>query len=140
MTIYFTLVNIALVLFHRYTYKYYNLLLSSLIVSVLSLVYVYITPQQLDIKLPSLWEPVEFRLKGWKLRIGDLLAHHLVLLFVVVVYGDYYKEHKFGYATGMALLLVMLYAAFCQPRKVYRVEPEFAAWGVMMVMVLYLMV
>ncbi len=135
--IYFSLFNLILVFLHRYTYKYYNLLLSSLFISIVSFTFVYITPRRLDIKLP--YSKNVYRLENIKLKTVDFVFHHFVLLFVFVLYHDYYKDHKFGYSTAIAILLVLIYANCFQPYNVYKIEPPFMYLAILVTTFLYLL-
>jgi len=130
--IYFTLINIILVIFHRYTYRYYNLLLSSIIISAISLIMVYVNPKSLNIFNV-------YTLKGWKLKWVDLIFHHGVTLFVLLMYGEYYKNHPFGYSTAITLLTLLLYASLMNPYKIYKIEKWFLIFAILLSVVIYLL-
>lgn len=130
--LYFTIINILLVFFHRYTYRYYNLLLSSLIISFITFIMVYVTPKKLNIFN-------KFTLTGWKLKLIDFVFHHLVTLFVIVMYGEYYKNNPFGYATAITLIVILTYASLAKPYEVYKIEKSFVMFAALAALFIYML-
>jgi hypothetical protein len=115
--------NLVAVILHKYTYKHYNLLLSCIIVSIVSFCIAYISPRRLQVETH---DPKEtFVVDGWLMRIGDLIVHHLPLLFVWLQYSSYYltNEHRYDISCIATLFSITMYIIVVNPSLLYGMSP-----------------
>jgi len=119
--IYYSLWNILLVVFHRYTHKYVDLLLSCLVVVVLFTVCIHIYPKYLKIHF---FGTKEKRIVDNKLLLIflDITCHWIALLFIVTQYGKYYMKSSSTLSSAFTIFVLICYAISVNAREVYDVD------------------
>jgi hypothetical protein len=131
--------NFLAVLMHKYIYKHYNLLLSCLIVSIISICIAYITPKEFKVETHD--PKQSFVVDGWILRIGDLVFHHIPLIFVLFAYSKYYLhyQNKYGISTITTLFVVTMYLIVFNPTKLYNLDPKYMVMTFVIAIAVYLL-
>lgn len=118
---FYTTWNIILVLFHKWTHKYVDLLLSSTLVMVVGwgVVHLNSTYTIRDIHGDALVirkDPIIMCL--------DILSHTLPFLFVYSMYSNYYKNSKFGvYQAIAAFMITIAYLLTHEVTRIYGLTP-----------------
>jgi len=109
--------SFALILLHKWTYRYINLLFLSGTVLVLALYISYIKPGY--IKYHDLQG--SYKITGHVKVTIDLLFHCLPFVFVWFKYGKYYGGHrvKWSIATSNASVLLLIYLIMFNPKEIY---------------------
>lgn len=119
---YFTSWSVVLVLLHRVTHRYVNLVFLTLLVSFVGALITYIRPRRIARRFGD----VEVEISGWSLRLTDLIFHHLPLFFILYTYA--YADRKGGRATTgalptlIALVIVAFYTRLFDVIAVYNVK------------------
>lgn len=120
---YFCIWNLALLVFHKYLYRYYNFILAYLIIVILSSIVFYRPPggylkvNYIDSSIP----PTLIRDKAALLTL-DVIFHWVPLAFVVILYGKYYSKNKYGIATLSTLVVSLIYVVYVDPSNVYDIS------------------
>lgn len=120
--IYFSIWNLLLVLFHKYTYKYYNLLLACIVIVITMIICVYMHPKYLKINYINN-PPRKFENKLIIVLI-DFLVHWIPLIFVAVKYGKYYMTNPYTVATGVTVFVLAFYGVAMNAANVYDMDPN----------------
>lgn len=115
--LYYSFWSLALVLLHKYTYKYFNLLLSCLIVVVVFSVCAYVYPKYIKINYvkgpPTIIDNIYLKF------FMDFTAHWLPFLFIAYKYGGYYLKTPYNASTGLTILIIAIYMTLAKPNDVY---------------------
>ncbi len=115
--LYYTFWSLTLVFLHKYIYKYFNLLLSCLIVVVVFSVCAYIYPKYIKINYinspPTIIDNIYLKF------FMDFTAHWLPFLFIAYKYGRYYLKTPYSASTGLTILIIIIYMTIAKPNEVY---------------------
>jgi hypothetical protein len=121
---YYTYLNLLLVVLTLFTpqlHKYYNILLGSLLTLIGSFVVFYLHPGYIKIHTLS---GKEYAMYNWfQYTFFDIFTHILPLIIVAILYGKYYRKYKWSIGTWVTLLVIALYMAVIDPKKVYDTSP-----------------
>jgi len=116
--IYFTTWNIILVIFHKYTHKYINLLYTSFIILCLSFYISYIKPGYYIYYFNN----KKYIVKGLYKLIFDIVNHLLVFIFILYNYHKYYRTHINYNTLLVSIYLFIIYALFVDIQDIYNVK------------------
>lgn len=115
---FFTTWLLILVMFHKYTYPYVNLLLLAFVTSVIGLYFSFINPRRFVFHM----QDERYEYTGLqKFIIVDMFFHILVLWLVWSMYGKYYASNDVWMQqhTWVALALFALYATITDIKRIY---------------------
>jgi hypothetical protein len=109
---------IGLVLFHKYSHLYIDLVFISIIIGIFGTIFTYVMPRRFVIVLDDRC----FVIQGTECAIIDALMHHMPVLLILYIYGF---DTWAGLGPSMAVLcLVGAYFLLYNPDKVYGVHTE----------------
>jgi hypothetical protein len=113
---FFTFWVIILVIFHKYTHRYFDLLYLTFITCVIGLYLSFIHPQEYNFILFD--KNYSFKTLD-KFIIVDLIFHILVFVYIFNIYN-----HKFKISVPFlnSLLIILLYAISVNLHKVYNIR------------------
>jgi hypothetical protein len=117
---FFTFWVFLLVLFSKYTYKYFNLEYLTFIVLTIGLYLSYINPRFYRFELFGKWYELKDTLE--KFFIADLLFHIATFYYVYQVYKNEYTT--LDYRTLNSLLLLLVYSLFIDFEKLYNINKK----------------
>jgi len=136
--LYYSFWSLALVLLHKYTYKYFNLLLSCLIVVVVFSVCAYIYPKYIKINYTK--GPPTIIDNTYLKFFMDFTAHWLPFLFIAYKYGRYYLKTPYSASTGLTILIIAIYMTMAKPNEVYDMNTYHMFIAAFVAIVLYYIV
>lgn len=134
--VYYTIWNLMFILFHKWTYKYINLLLSSILVAVTAFVIFYIHPGMCVVHKSN---PVEsYAISDNKtLIILDIFTHWIPLIFILYMYGSYYIKNTTGIYDIITILIFLIYMILFNPLSIYRIKIDHLIISVYISAILY---
>jgi hypothetical protein len=113
---FFTTWSVCLVIFHRYTYKYINLVLITMFAFFGGFYLSFVYP-----KAYYLYDgEKEYKIQGWTRFIIDILFHVIPYMFILSRYVHYYK--LFDNQTISAFALIMIYVILIPSNYVYKIS------------------
>lgn len=117
---FFTTWVLVMALFHKYVFDKVNLLFLSWMTCIVGLYFSFINPR----KFVFYFEGLKYEYTGLeKFIIVDILFHVLVLIAIYQYYGAYYKSIGLGNSqTLIALVIMMIYLAMFDVKKIYGVS------------------
>ena len=105
--------------FHRYTYKYVNLLYMSFITMFMGLYMSYINPR----KFVFFFDDKRYIYEGLhKFILCDMIFHILVFILIVGKYASYYQKHKSPGGILAVLGIMVIYMMIYDIEKVYGIK------------------
>ena len=119
---YFTTFSILCVLTSRYTCKFLDLFLMTLVVLVLSSWIVFVYPRYISLTdyIGREDDDKEYVLIGWNLIYGHLILH--VLPFVAIVALGYRPEKKITWKTWLTVAVLSLYISSSNTTHLYGID------------------
>lgn len=146
---YFTAWVFVLVVFHKWTFRFFNLMFLSLSVLVVSMYISYVDPKYFKYILirnkvstegNGTVTNVVYHIKGNTKIILDVIYHILPFIFVVWKYGLYYMKYDVAYSLSMsnAVLLIMIYIVLFNVEQVYDLNEYIFVSLVCMLVLVYL--
>lgn len=116
---FFTIWNIILVLFHKYTHKYFELLYLSYVTFMVGLYFSTVNPRKITFYFGDKTIIIN---KWYTLILIDILFHFGVFLFVYFKYYKYYKNVDTNMLLFNSVILITIYICMICPSKVYGVK------------------
>lgn len=118
---YLTIWTIVLVVFHKWTHKYINLLFLTSTVFIFAAYISYVRPGYFKYNPIGDDDATVYRITGTAKIVLDIVAHVLPLLFVMWRYLPYYTQHDvvYSFATSNAFLVLLIYLVAFDAREVY---------------------
>jgi hypothetical protein len=116
---FFTMWNVILVLFHKYTHKYFELLYLSFVTFIMGLYFSTVNPRKYTIYFGDKTIVIN---KWYLLLLIDLTFHFGVFLFIYFKYYKYYKSVDTNMLLLSSVLLLIIYICMISPSKVYGVN------------------
>lgn len=115
---YLTFINLILILFSKYIYKYINILLTTLFVSIFGGYIFWICPNKFTLKFNNF----DYKLNKIELKITDILFHQLPLIIVIYYYINYYKINPFNKSFYNALFILLMYLVLFNVEYIYQLK------------------
>ena len=112
---FFTIWNLILVLFHKYTHRYFELMYLSYITFMVGVYFSTVNPRKIVFKNLVID-------KWYDLLIIDLIFHFGVFLFVYFKYYEYYKNTNTNIMLLSSVALLILYICMINPEKIYGIN------------------
>ena len=116
---FFTLWNLVLVVFHKYTHKYFHLLYLSYVTLMVGMYFSMVHPAQCVYYYKDKKIVID---KWFYLAIIDILFHITVFLFVYFKYFKYYQSVNPDKLLLTSVLLLSFYLCIIDPTKVYGIN------------------
>lgn len=116
---YFTIINLIFILFSKYIYKYINLLLTTLTVSIIGSVFFWLCPKEFILKINK---NISIIFNGDLLKIIDILFHQIPLIYILYNYYNYYKKDPFNISFFNALLILIIYLSVSNLDYLYGID------------------
>lgn len=114
--LFFTFWMIILTLFHKYVYKYINLLYLSFITLIIGIYMSYINPREFTFILFN----ESYTLRGVeKTIIVDLFAHLLIFVYIYTLYYKYYTPFRIDTALLLSIVIIIIYTFLINIQKLY---------------------
>lgn len=127
-----TTINFLLVIFSPYVYKYIDLLFLSLCVCIIGLYISYFSPGYFILPINNYENVI---VTGFSKFILDMLFHIIPLLYVYIVYNNYYSKH---FNIASALILIIVYSIFFDIEEIYNTNVDVGALILIIITVFYL--
>ena len=134
---FFTTWSLIMVMFHKYLYKYVNLLLITFITLVIGLYLSFINPR----RFVWYFDKVRYEYTGLqKFIIVDMIFHLLVFYYIYSLYGKYYTSKTFfNSKTFIALSIYLIYILTHDIKKLYGINKYEGACIFVVSLILYVM-
>lgn len=116
---YFTVWNLVLVICYKWTHKYVDVLLTSLVVVCMSFFFVHVHPRQMQVENTN----TNIVIKGWNLVLADMLFHIIPLLLVLTMW----KPPTTAIPIATAVCLMLAYVVANDVEKRYNMNRHTAA-------------
>jgi hypothetical protein len=114
--VFFTTWNVLLVLFHRYTYKFIDLLYLSYLTLMIGLYLSFVNPKRFIFRFGD----KRYNFNGInKFLVVDLFFHILVFLFVYLTYFSYYHQQSCDSSLLNTFAIIIMYVCVVDIKKVY---------------------
>jgi len=114
--LFFTFWMIILTLFHKYVYKYVNLLYLSFITLIIGIYMSYINPR--EFKFILFHESYTLK-SGDKLLIVDLFAHLFIFLYIYSIYHKYYTPFRVDTPLLLSIVILLIYTFSINIKNLY---------------------
>lgn len=114
--LFFTFWLIILTLFHKYVYKYINLLYLSFLTLIIGSYMSYINPREFKFILFNESYKLE---SGDKLIIIDLFAHLLIFVYIYSLYYKYYTPFRVDIPLLLSILVLLIYTFLINIKNLY---------------------
>lgn len=114
---FFTFWNVLLIIVHKYTYKYINLLYISFITLILGLYLSFINPRIFIVDIGN----TKYVYKDLALIIPDII-HILIFLFIFYKYNTFYNKKDEDQVLLISIFLLLFYILFVDIKKVYGIS------------------
>lgn len=118
---YFTIINLSLIVFHQYTYKYINILFTSLLVSICGFVVFQVYPRSFTANITT---SHNLFVKNEAAILVDIIFHQVPLAFVIWKYLSYYKIDSFGVSFIISQCIILVYLSTFNPYSIYRCKTK----------------
>ena len=115
--LFFTFWLIILTLFHKYVYKYVNLLYLSFVTLIIGSYMSYINPREFTFVLFN----ESYTLRGIeKTIIIDLFAHLLIFVYIYSLYYKYYTPFRVDIALLLSISILLIYIFSINIKNLYK--------------------
>ena len=115
--LFFTFWLIILTLFHKYVYKYVNLLYLSFLTLIIGSYMSYINPREFTFILFNESYTLQ---SGDKLIIIDLFAHFIIFAYIYTRYHKYYTPFRLDTALLLSITLLLIYTFSINIKNLYQ--------------------
>ena len=133
--VYLSIWNIFLVILHRYTHKYINLLMLSIFVTVAASIFMYIHPKYSVVYYSD--PEKNHTVSGNRLTVLHILTHIIPLLFITYMYGTYYTKNDNTILNLITLCMLLFYVAIFNPLKIYNMRTDHIIISIIISVLLY---
>jgi hypothetical protein len=116
---YFTIINLIFILFSRYIYKYINLLLTTIVVSIIGSIFFWLCPKEFNLKINK---NISIVFNGDLLKTIDILFHQIPLIYILYNYYNYYKKDPFNMSFFNSLLILIIYLSISNLDNLYGIN------------------
>jgi hypothetical protein len=116
---FFTYWVILLIILHKLVYKYIDIVFLATIIFVMGLYISHINPKKYTLHLLA----GKIEVDGWFKFLTADVSHFLIFVLALTMYGTYYRKNHNDWTPLIgSLCLIVFYAVFFQPDKVYDVS------------------
>ena len=117
--LFFTLWMVIMIIFHKYLYKYINLLYLSFITLIIGIYISYINPREFKFRL---FDEEYVLQNGEKFIVVDLFFHILAFIYIYHLYSSYYNPLKINIAFLISLIIILVYSIMINVYSVYHIH------------------
>lgn len=134
----FTTWNLLLVLFHKWTFKYIDLLFTTVVTMLIGFCITHFSPgysSEFVVDFDKHGDPI--RIHGWHAVAIDVVFHVLPFVFVYTVYGAHYKRMANYAPTMVAVLVLGAYLLLFDIERVYGANVYAIQWAFVLALLVY---